>query len=126
MVMYKTTANGDVEMSPEEEAQVLETQADAAAQKTIRNIADLWASADRYIYQYINGVGLSILAAGVNAGHPKAIAVAAWSDAVWAGYYAKKNDLLSGKPLDLDFSGFGAIPYDVLELRAEIESLWGK
>ena len=126
MVMYKTTADGDIEMTPEEEASVIITQADAANQKMKRNITDLWNAADRYIYQYINGVGLSILAAGVNAGHPKAIAVAAWSDAVWSGYYAKKNDLLAGNPLDLDFSSFGPIPYDVLELRAEIETLWGK
>ena len=124
--MKITTANGDRVMTAEEAALVMATQKDAQDLKLNRKVADLWAAADRYIYQYINGVGLSILAAGVNAGHPKAIAVAAWSDAVWSGYYAKKNDLLAGNPLDLDFTAFGPIPFDVLELRAEIESLWVK
>ena len=54
MVMYKTTADGDIEMTPEEEASVIITQADAANQKMKRNITDLWNAADRYIYQYIN------------------------------------------------------------------------
>ena len=124
--MYKATDKGNVLMNPAEVAVVEQTQADAQSRKLQNNISDLWAAADRYIYQYINGVGLAILASGVHAGHPKAIAVAAWSDAVWSGYYAKENDLLAGNPLDLDFTAFGPIPFDVLELRAEIESLWVK
>lgn len=124
--MYKATDKGNVAMNPAEIAIVEQTQAEAQSRKLQNNISDLWNAADRYIYQYINGVGLSILATGVHAQQPKAIAVADWSDKVWAGYYQKKNDLLAGKPLDLDFTAFGPIPFDVLELRAEIESLWVK
>lgn len=89
-------------------------------------IAQLWQAANDYIFANINGVALSILAAGVNLQKPKALAVAVWSDGIWAEYYARKALVtVDGEP-NLDFSGFGAIPYTVLELREEIASLWDK
>jgi len=124
MVMYKTTAECDVQMTSEEEAQVIATQQDAATRKVAQKIADLWNAADRYIYQYINGVGIAILSAGVHGGQTRAKACAKWSDGVWAEYYARKNKLLTGEQVSFDFSDMGPMPHDVLELRAEIESLW--
>jgi len=115
--------------TPEEVAEIEALQAIAdspAKQQEIINkkIQDLWNAADAYIYQYINGVGLSILAAGVFAGHPKAKAVAAWSDEVWLDYYDRRSLVSSFGPVDTDYSSHGPIPYDVLELRAEIDALW--
>jgi len=115
--------------TPEEIAEIEALQAIADSpekQQEIINkkIQDLWNAADAYIYQFINGVGLSILAAGVYAGHPKSKAVAAWSDAIWLDYYGRRSSVNANDPVNADYSAHGAIPYDVLELRAEIDALW--
>lgn len=122
--MKKTTAQGDVTMTKAEADQVKATQEEAQARKVLRNSADLWNAADKYIYQYINGVGLSILSSGVHSGKPKARACAKWSDSVWTEYYARKERLLSGEKISCDFSDIGPMPHSILELREEIESLW--
>lgn len=122
--MYKATDKGNVAMNPAEVAVVEQTQADAQSRKLQNNIADLWSAADRYIYQYINGVGLAILAAGVYANKPKAIACAKWSDSVWAEYYVRKAKLEKGEAVSMDFSDIGAMPHDILELREEIQDMW--
>lgn len=122
--MYKATDKGNVLMNPAEVAIVEQTQADAQSRKLQNNISDLWSAADRYIYRYINGVGLSILSAGVHANKPKARACAKWSDSVWAEYYVRKAKLEKGESVSMDFSNIGAMPHDILELREEIQDMW--
>ena len=122
--MYKATDKGNVLMNPAEVAVVEQTQADAQSRKLQNNISDLWNAADRYIYRYINGVGLSILSAGVHANKPKARACAKWSDSVWAEYYVRKEKLEKGEAVSMDFSDIGAMPHDILELREEIQDMW--
>ena len=122
--MYKATDKGNVLMNPAEIAIVEQTQAEAQSRKLQNNISDLWSAADRYIYRYINGVGLSILSAGVNANKPKARACAKWSDSVWAEYYVRKAKLEKGEAVSMDFSNIGAMPHDILELREEIQAMW--
>ena len=122
--MKRTTASGSVEMTADEIAQVTITQEDASSRKMSRNIAELWAAADRYVYKYINGVGLSILSAGVYAKKDKAKACAKWSDSVWAEYYARKEKLMNGEVVSFDFSDIGDMPHKILELREEIQDLW--
>lgn len=84
----------------------------------------LWKAADDYINAEINGVGLSILASGVYAQKPKAIAVAKWCDSVWTEYYIRKAGITSDTEVNTDFSMFGAKPFTVLELREEVKDLW--
>lgn len=122
--MYKATDKGNVLMNPAEIAIVEQTQAEAQSRKLQNNISDLWNAADRYIYRYINGVGLSILSAGVHANKPKSRACAKWSDSVWAEYYARKEKLEQGEVVSMDFSDIGAMPHDILELREEIQDMW--
>ena len=122
--MYKATDKGNVLMNPAEVAVVEQTQADAQSRKLQNNISDLWNAADRYICRYINGVGLSILSAGVHANKPKARACAKWSDSVWAEYYVRKAKLEKGEAVSMDFSDIGAMPHDILELREEIQDMW--
>ena len=122
--MYKATDKGNVLMNPAEIAIVEQTQAEAQSRKLQNNISDLWSAADRYIYRYINGVGLSILSAGVHANKPKARACAKWSDSVWAEYYVRKEKLEKGEAVSMDFSDIGAMPHDILELREEIQDMW--
>lgn len=122
--MKKTTVNGDVEMTAEEVAQVTATQADAQSRKSERSISALWEATDRYIFQYINGVGHAILSTGVVLKRPKAIACANWADSVWAEYYAKKAILLAGDAVDFDFTSVGPMPYSILELREECADTW--
>ena len=122
--MYKATDKGNVLMNPAEVAVVEQTQAEAQSRKLQNNISDLWNAADRYIYRYINGVGLSILSAGVYANKPKSRACAKWSDSVWAEYYVRKAKLEKGEAVSMDFSDIGAMPHDILELREEIQDMW--
>jgi hypothetical protein len=89
-----------------------------------KKIADLWASADAYINSEINGVGLCLLSAGVQQQKPKALAVAAWCDSIWAEYYVRKGLITAENSVSNDFSSFGSKPYTVLELREEVASLW--
>lgn len=84
----------------------------------------LWQAADAYINAEINGVGLSILAAGVYAQKPKAIAVAQWCDSIWTEYYIRKSKIAPALKVNTDFSMLGAMPFTVLELREEVSDLW--
>lgn len=88
------------------------------------NVAQLWAAADAYIYSEINGVALSMLSLGVSQDKPKAKAVAAWCDSVWAEYYARKALITVISQPDLDFSSLGGKPHTVLELREEVYPSW--
>lgn len=84
----------------------------------------LWKSADAYINAEINGVGLSILAAGVGQQKPRSLAVAQWCDSIWTEYYIRKSKITPDAEVNTDFSKFGAKPYTVLELREEVADLW--
>lgn len=91
------------------------------AEKIVAGKIDaLWAAADRYTSGYISGVAVGILTIGVMQQMPKALAVAAWSSAIWAEYYARKARVTVDSADDHDFSGFGPIPHSVPELQAEV------
>ena len=83
-------------------------------------IEALWSAADRYTSGHISGVAIGILTIGVMQQKPKALAVTGWSSAIWAEYYARKALVTVTSTDDHDFTGFGAIPFSVPELQAEI------
>ena len=83
-------------------------------------IEALWQAADRYVTGYISGVAIGILTIGVIQGKPKALAVTAWSNAVWSDYYVRKALVEGGAVPNLDFSTHGPIPHTVPELQDEI------
>ena len=80
----------------------------------------LWQAADRYTTGHISGVAIGILTIGVLAGGPKALAVSAWSAAIWTEYYRRKAALTADSADDHDFSGFGPMPHSVPEMQAEV------
>ena len=87
---------------------------------TSEKIEALWQAADRYVTGYISGVAVGILTIGVIQGKPKALAVTAWSNAVWSDYYARKALVEGGAVPNLDFSTHGPMPHTVPELQDEI------
>lgn len=107
------------ELSPE---QIEENQASKAA-ADVRLVAEkieaLWRAADKYTSSYISGVAIGILTIGAMRQLPKAMAVTAWSGAIWAEYYARKEMVTATSEDNHDFSWFGPIPHSVPELRAE-------
>lgn len=92
-------------------------QADALVATKIEG---LWQAADRYTSSYISGVAVGILTLGVLQQKPKALAVTAWSSAIWAEYYARKALVTVDSQDNHDFTGFGPMPHSVPELQAEI------
>ena len=91
---------------------------DAATVAT--KIERLWAAADAYTSSHISGVAIGLLTIGVLQSLPKALAVSAWSSAVWDDYYARKALVTASSVDNLDFSSHGAMPHSVPELRAEL------
>lgn len=79
----------------------------------------LWNAADKYVAGYISGIAIGLLTLGVVQGKPKALAVTAWSSAVWDAYYTRKATVTATSADDLDFSTFGPMPHTVPELRTE-------
>ena len=96
------------------------SKADAKAKTIEAKVEALWAAADKYTSGYISGVAIGILTIGVMRQKPKALAVTAWSSAIWAEYYARKARITATSTDDHDFTAFGAIPFSVPELQAEI------
>lgn len=92
--------------------------ADAAA--VTQKIDALWNAADKYVAGYISGIAIGLLTLGVVQGKPKALAVTAWSSAVWDAYYTRKATVTATSIDDLDFSTFGPMPHTVPELRTEL------
>ena len=84
------------------------------------SIEALWQAADKYVTDFISGVAIGILTIGVIQGKPKALAVTAWSNAVWSDYYARKALVEGGAVPNLDFSTHGPIPHTIPELQDEI------
>lgn len=94
---------------------------DVADTKLINDkIEALWAATDRYTSGYISGVAIGILTIGTLQQKPKALAVSAWSAAIWAEYYARKALVTATSEVNYDFSMFGNMPYSVPELQEEI------
>ena len=102
------------------EDQYAAEQAERDAAKVTAKIESLWAAADAYTSSYISGVAVGLLTIGVLQSLPKALAVSAWSSAVWDDYYARKALVTVSSVDDLDFSSHGPMPYSVPELRAEL------
>lgn len=100
--------------------QALRERADVEAARMRADVADLWACADAYQSGYISGVAVGLLMMGVMRGMPKALAVQAWSAAVWDAYYTRKAAVLAGAQADLDFTCCGPMPHSVPELREEM------
>lgn len=90
------------------------------AELVAERIDSLWVAADAYTAGYISGVAIGLLTVGVLQSKPKALAITAWSSAVWGEYYARKASVHLGGPLNLDFSSLGPMPYSVPELQAEL------
>ena len=57
---------------------------------------------------------------GVLQQKPKALAVSAWSQAVWTEYYIRKAAVTATSTDSHDFTSFGPMPYGVPELQAEL------
>lgn len=89
---------------------------------TAINIAGLWQSAHDYEFAQISGSAIGLLALGVAAGRPKALAVQGWVHSIWSLYYERKAQVTGGPigSAHLDFSGCGEIPHTVPELMAEM------
>ena len=83
-------------------------------------IESLWIAADAYVSGYISGAAVGILTIGTIQQKPKCLAVSAWSNAVWADYYARKAAVQPGVDIDTDYSSHGPIPYTVPELQSEV------
>lgn len=113
--LFSTQAEKDAAIAAD-----IETKDLADAQTIANKIEALWAAADRYVTGYISGVAIGILTIGVIQSKPKAIAVTGWSSSIWAEYYARKALVTIDSVDNLDYSTFGAMPYSVPELQAEI------
>jgi len=101
-------------------AQVAAWQAAQDAATIEAKIGRLWAAADAYTSGYISGVAIGLLTIGVLQAKPKALAVSAWSSAVWDDYYARKALVTVSSVDNLDFSSHGPMPHSVPELRGEL------
>jgi hypothetical protein len=51
---------------------------------------------------------------------PKALAVAAWAEALWAEYFKRAALITADTHPNLDFSSVGTVPYTILELKEEL------
>ena len=102
------------------EEQYAAEQAERDAAKVTAKIESLWAAADAYTSSYISGVAVGLLTIGVLQLKPKALAVSAWSSAVWDDYYARKALVAVSSVDNLDFSNHGPMPHSVPELRGEL------
>lgn len=90
------------------------------AAKVAGKVDALWRAADAYTASYISGVAIGLLTLGVLQSLPKALAVSAWSSAVWDAYYTRKALVTVSSVDNLDFSSHGPMPHSVPELRAEM------
>ena len=95
-------------------------QAERDAATVEAKIGRLWAAADAYTSGYISGVAIGLLTIGALQLKPKALAVSAWSSAVWDDYYTRKVLVTASSVENLDFSGHGPMPHSVPELRGEL------
>jgi hypothetical protein len=97
-----------------------EVVAENAAASIKSQQAQLWAGADAWQTQHISGVAIGILTIGMLQSKPKALAVTAWTQRLWAEYYRRKAAITPGGRVDADFSSIGPMPHSVPELQAEL------
>lgn len=83
-------------------------------------VAPLWLAANNWQEQYISGLAGGLLTLGVLQGKPKALAIMAWSGALWDEYYRRKAVVMAGGIADDDFTSCGEMPFSVPELREEL------
>lgn len=107
------------------DSKVFVTQVVPKSQETLQaqvaaKVDALWRAADSYTSSYISGVAVGILTIGVLQQKPKAMAITAWSSAIWAEYYARKMLVTASSEDNHDFSSFGPMPYSVPELQEEV------
>lgn len=121
--MKRTSAEGDIEMTSEEEDQVLSTQTNAKNAKKNRNKAVLLNTASDYLHSELSRFGIIFANTGAALNRPKSLATLKFVNAVWKEYNDRKA-LLNGAPPNLDFSNVGKAPFSVNELREEIQDLW--
>ena len=108
-----------VDLPPEQIAANQDAKEAADARLIAEKIEALWQAADRYTSGYISGVAIGILTIGVMQQKPKALAVTAWSSAIWSEYYVRKALVTVNSVDNHDFSSFGPIPHSVPELQME-------
>lgn len=80
----------------------------------------LWSAADKYQTEFISSVAIGLLTIGVIRQLPKALAVMAWSQSLWAEYYVRKAAIQAGAEPNYDFTGCGVMPFTVPELQQEL------
>jgi len=123
--LYKATEEGNVLMTAEEAQQVLDTQANYQKPEYIEAKIEakrkaLKQAASDYEAKGFSNIGIAILTAGVMQNKPKALAVAAWAEAIWAEYFRRAALITIDTYPDLDFSSIGSAPYTILELKEEL------
>lgn len=123
--LYKATEEGNVLMTTEEAQQVLDTQANYQKPEYIEAKVEakrkaLKQAASDYEAKGFSNVGIAILTAGVIQNKPKALAVAAWAEAIWAEYFKREALVALDTTPDLDFSSIGPVPYTIIELKEEL------
>jgi len=87
-----------------------------AVEVETRRIQALWTYASQFESNAITATVAGLVTRGVIQNKPKALAVQAWVDAIWAEYYARKA---SGSD-NIDFTTVGTCPHTVPELVAEL------
>lgn len=123
--MYKATDKGNILMTAEEVKQVTDTQANyktpeylesklAAKKKALKQ------AASDYEASGFSNVGSSLLTIGVIQNKPKALAVAAWAEALWTEYFKREALVTLDTIPNLDFSSIGPVPYTIIELKEEL------
>lgn len=98
-----------------------ETYEAEIAKMKAANIEALWNAAHMYEFREISGAGIGLLILGTIKEKPKALAVQAWVQSIWALYYQRKPLVTHIFNEDLlDFSNIGNCPYSVPELLEEL------
>jgi hypothetical protein len=86
-----------------------------------QNVQALWQKATDYQEAQISGAAYGLVTLGVIKQTPKALAVMAWINSVWALYYQRKPLVTHEWDGALfDFSTCGPMPCTVPELMAEV------
>lgn len=109
------------ELTDEEKVNVLKLTSQFNDNLVFTKIDRLWNSASNYINTRISGMAIGVLTVGVIQKKPKALAVAKWSNDIWAEYYTRKSQVTAQNHVNLDFSSFGEIPFSIPELLQEVQ-----
>ena len=118
--LYRPKWNGCMWIEGDPET-VIAMKAAGEVMSLRQNTESLWQAAHDYEYANINGVGIGLLVIGVLQQKPISMAIKAWSSAIWALYYERK-ELITATMDDalLDYSSVGFMPFSIPELQIEI------